>query len=52
MAGKRDKWYRNLGERTVKRKCRRCGRKFAPPVGMSTEVCPPCRRTEDASREA
>ena len=28
MAGKRDKWYRNLGERTVRRKCRRCGHKF------------------------
>lgn len=43
MAGKRDKWHRNLGERTVKRKCRRCRRKFKAPAGMTGETCPPCR---------
>ena len=45
---KRDWFFDKLERRATKKRCRRRRRKFTPPTGYSSLICPPCRRTESA----
>ena len=45
---KRDRFFDKLERRASKKRCRRCRRKFTPPTGYTSLICPPCRRTESA----
>ena len=47
MTGKRGRFFDRLERRAPKRRCRRCRRRFTPPPGSGTEVCPPCARASD-----
>ena len=42
---KHDRFFDKLERRAPKKRCRRCRRKFTPPAGYTSLICPPCRRT-------
>ena len=43
---KHDRFFDKLERRAPKKRCRRCRRKFTPPVGYTRLICPACRKPE------